>query len=318
MLKAEEYAREIIEKRMGKKAVKIKRFSTGLSHFVFDILADGDFPCVIRIAKPERAKEFVRGLFWHKEIGLLGVRLPQIYEVGEIKGHHFAVYERLQGEDLEKVYSALSAQEKRNIAEEIAETQQKVSALNRSLFEQIYSWKEVLLSIVSRSEREILSHGLCNPKYVNLVRRQIERHEEYIETVEPATFLYDLSVRNVIVDNGKITGIIDVDDVWFGDPLLAIGRGKTILFAMKQDIDFIEYWSESLRLSEREKEMIELYALLYSVRFMGTIGTRLNGNPSMQTNPANARLFENIARSILAGLENRTRHSRVHTSRLRR
>jgi len=95
----------------------------------------------------------------------------------------------------------------------------------------------------------MLSHGLCNPKYIHLVRGQIEKYGEYIDTLKPATFLYDLSVRNVIVDNGKVSGIIDVDDVWFGDPLLAIGRGKTILLAMRQDIDFIEHWCKHLELS---------------------------------------------------------------------
>ncbi|NOY99357.1 MAG: aminoglycoside phosphotransferase family protein [Chloroflexi bacterium] len=299
MLKAEEYAREIVEEKLGKKTARIRQFSTGLSHFVFDVLADDDFSCVIRIARPERTKEFERGIFWHEKIELTGVRLPQILEVGEINGHHFAVYERLKGDDLENVYSSLSAQEKRGIAETVAGIQQRISSLDQGLFERIYSWAEVLRGIVSRSEREILSHGLCNPKYINLVRGQIEKYGEYIETLKPVTFLYDLSVRNVIVDNGKVTGIIDVDDVWFGDPLLAIGRGKTILLAMRQDTDFIEYWCKHLELSAQEMEMVELYALLYCLRFMGTLGTRLNGNPSIQTDPDNARLFESIAENIL-------------------
>ena len=117
MLKAEEYACEIVEDKLGKKTASIRQFPTGLSHFVFDVLADNDFSCVIRIARPDRRKEFERGIVWHEKIELIGVRLPQIFEIGEINGHHFAVSERLKGDDLENVYSSLSAQEKRSIAE---------------------------------------------------------------------------------------------------------------------------------------------------------------------------------------------------------
>lgn len=300
MPETEAYVREIVEKRLGKNAVSIRRFSTGLSHFVFDVLTDDDSTCVIRLARPDRRKEFERGLFWHGKIELTGVRLPKILEFGEINGRYFAVYERLKGDDLENVYSSLSSQEKRNIAEKVAEVQQRVSSLDRGLFAKIYSWEEVLQGVVARSEREMLSHKLCNLKYVDLVRAQLERYGGYIETLSPTAFLYDLSVRNVIIDDGKMIGVIDVDDVWFGDPLLAIGRGKTILLAMQQDTEFIDYWCDYLALTTLEMKVVDLYALLYCLRFMGTIGTRLNGNPSIQTNPDNARLFENIAENILA------------------
>lgn len=304
MLKAKELARQIIEDNLGRKAVEIKQFSTGLSHFVFDVLAKHDFSCVIRIARPERKKEFQRGIFWHQKIENIGIRLPKIFDIGGIKDHPYIVLERLKGDDLENVYASLSTLEKRNIAEKVSGIQQKIALLDPNLFEQIYPWETVLGGIVARSEREILSHGLCHPKYANLVRQQLTNLSEYKANHKPAAFLYDLSVRNVIVDHGKVTGIIDVDDVWYGDPLLAVGRGKTILLAMHQDTIFIEHWCKTLRLSADEMKRVDIYALLYCLRFMGTIGTKLNRNLSIQTDPNNARLFESIADNLLVGLGN--------------
>jgi aminoglycoside phosphotransferase (APT) family kinase protein len=295
----EEFAREITQEILGVKTASIQRFPTGLSHFVFDVSAENGFSCVIRIARPERTQEFERGIKWHAEIESLGVRLPQIYEVGEINDHHFAVYERLMGDDLENLYPSLSAQEVKRIAEEVAEIQRSIQTLDKRLFGRTNSWEEVLRGVISRSEREILWHGLCDPKYIDLILEEIEKHAEDFHTIEPVAFLYDLSVRNVIIFNGNVTGIIDVDDVWYGDPLLAIGRGKTILLAMRQDTDFINHWCAYLELTAQEMRMVELYSLLYCLRFMGTIGTKLNGNASIQTNPENARLFESLADNIL-------------------
>jgi hypothetical protein len=69
---------------------------------------------------------------------------------------------------------------------------------------------------------------------------------------------------------------------------------------MRQDTEFINRWCETIELSAHEARIVELYSLLYCLRFMGTIGTKLNGNASIQTNPENARLFECIADRILS------------------
>jgi len=299
MQNKEELARIIVEEKMGKKALRIKQFPTGLSHFVFDISTENGYSIVIRIARPERTQEFERGIRWHEIIEGVGVQLPKIFEIGEINGHRFAVYERLKGDDLENVYQFLSAQEKKSIAEEVADIQHKISRVDQGHFERIIPWHDFLLMIIARSEREILSHGLCNPKYIDLVREEIEKQTEYFHMFKSVTFLYDLSIRNAIIYKGKVSGIIDVDDVWFGDPLLAIGRGKTILKAMRQDTEFIKHWCEHINLSSQEMKMVELYSLLYCLRFMGSIGTRLNGNASIQTNPENAQLFEKMADEIM-------------------
>lgn len=248
MKNKEEIARIIVERNLGIKASRIRQFPTGLSHFVFDISTGDGFTCVIRIARPKRTHEFVRGIKWHEIIESVGVQLPKIFEIGEIGGHHFAVYERLEGDDLENVYSSLSVPERKKIAEEVAEIQQKISTVSMGHFEIIPPWHDFLQGIVSRSEQEIISYGLCNPKYVDLVCEEIESHAEYFHAVQAEPLLYDLSVRNVIINKERVTGIIDVDDTWCGDPLLAIGRGKTILKAMQQDTEFIKYWCEYIEL----------------------------------------------------------------------
>lgn len=295
---SESLVRQIIQKWVGKEPASARPFPTGLSHFVYDVTTASGIQCVVRLARPERRREFEQGLFWHKALEKCAVPLPEIYHTGEIEQHLFAVYERLSGLDLEIVYPSLSAAAKKNLAEEVAEIQRQIHRLDPHLFAQTYAWPEVIQEIIDRSSREIEAHGLVDGRYATAVQIQREKVSQYLETVEPVPFLYDLNVRNVIVSDGRVSGIIDVDAMWFGDPLLAIGRGKTILLLMAQDTDFITHWCDYLKLSTQQRHIVAFYALLYTLRFMGTMGQALNGNYSIQTDPNNISLLQSIFVSL--------------------
>jgi hypothetical protein len=68
---------------------------------------------------------------------------------------------------------------------------------------------------------------------------------------------------------------------------------------MRQNTDYIEYWSNHWSLSDFEMKLVDLYALLYCVRFMGTLGQKFNGNPSVQTDITNAQHLESITTGLL-------------------
>ncbi len=295
----EAYARQIVETKLNKRVIALQRFTTGLSHYVFDVAADDHVSYVIRIARPERNAQLKRGLYWQAELEKVGILMPEIYQSGEVDGRAYAVYEKLPGLDLETAYPSLTSPEKKEIAHTVAAIQQRIHILDGPLFEKIHPWMDVLQWIVNLSKREMVATGLCDSRYVDQVRQRLQTYAPYFTAVQPQAFLYDLNVRNVIVQNGKVTGIIDVDDMWYGDPLLAIGRGKTILLMMRQDTDFIDHWCDFLNLSPQQLEMVDFYALLYTIRFMGTMGQRLNGNQSIQTDPNVAPLLEKMAHRLL-------------------
>ena len=45
----------------------------------------------------------------------------------------------------------------------------------------------------------------------------VEKYSEYFEKIEPKAFLDDVSNKNLIIHNGDISGIIDLDWMGFGD-----------------------------------------------------------------------------------------------------
>ncbi len=297
---ANRYIDRIFEESLGRRVSQAERFPLGLTHYVFKVVTEDEDTYVVRIARPERRSELEDGLYWQAKLQPLGVPLPRLYQNGEIEGYPYAIYQRLPGADLETVYPDLLPGTRRKIARRVAEIQQTIHTLDDSRFRAAAPWPEMLQRILDRSEREIRQYGRNVLGYVDKVRQTLDRHKAYMAAVRPVAFLYDACVRNVIVHQERVIGVIDVDEVWYGDPLLAVGRGKTILLLMEQETDYITYWTEWLNLSDFQLRIVDLYALLYCVRFMGTLGQRLNGNKSVQTDPTKAGLLEELTRDFLS------------------
>jgi aminoglycoside phosphotransferase (APT) family kinase protein len=299
---------------LGKTAVAVNRFAVGLSHYVYAVATDDGDCFVVRIARPSRKQELQGGLYWHSRLEGLGIPLPRLLGSGEIKGYPFAVYERLRGTDLEEAYSTLSGTDRRRIAQGVAEIQRKAHKLppaagyghalsyDDPCLARHSSWPEVLNGILDRTEREVLHSVSCTARYAAQAREEIARSEPQLSVVAPVAFLYDTNIRNVIVHDAQITGIIDVDEVTFGDPLLSVGFTKTYMLMAGDDTEFVSHWCEWLDCTAEDSRLIELYALVYAVRFMGTLGQKLNGNASRITDPRNMDRLGEIADMLLASL----------------
>jgi hypothetical protein len=80
--------------------------------------------------------------------------------------------------------------------------------------------------------------------------------------------LWDASERNVLIYNGKITGIVDVDELCLGDPFFVIALTSTSLELGKQDTVYTDYWAKLLNLDQKAKKRLAFYKLFYAVAFM--------------------------------------------------
>jgi aminoglycoside phosphotransferase (APT) family kinase protein len=77
----------------------------------------------------------------------------------------------------------------------------------------------VLDANLARSRRLISAAGLFDLGLVDVMRAEVSARREEIDCVEPTPFLHDVTTRNVIVTPaGTFSGIVDVDDLCFGDP----------------------------------------------------------------------------------------------------
>lgn len=282
---------------------QIDKFKTGLINDVYDVLLSDNRRIVARLAHNQNAQYLKDGLYWQGHLEKLAVRLPEIIAFGETSDITYAIMERLPGDDIEEVYPQLSVGAKQTIATELAQIQEKVGRIDLGLFwEEIQPWKNIIERACSRSERDFGRLNLFSTGYVQIIREAFAKIEPELNRLPFIPFLYDTNLKNVIIQNGHISGIIDVDEMWLGDPLLAVGRGKTLLLLREWDLDLYDYWTDCLNLSEQEKYRTELYATLYCIRTMSILGRTYNGNVQIENDISNAKKIEAITRKQMASL----------------
>jgi aminoglycoside phosphotransferase (APT) family kinase protein len=111
---------------------------------------------------------------------------------------------------------------------------------------------------------------------VSRVERSAERLARYLARVRPTALLDDTTTKNVIVNEGRVSGIVDVDLICFGDPLFPVALTRTALVNAGQDQDYVDCWCELLALSAEQHSVLNFYTALFCVDFLGELGHRFN------------------------------------------
>jgi aminoglycoside phosphotransferase (APT) family kinase protein len=112
--------------------------------------------------------------------------------------------------------------------------------------------------------------------YADRTRQLLCSYTSYFSAVGPTPFLDDITTKNVIVHQGRLSGIVDVDQICFGDSLLTIGLTRMALMADSFDLDYIEHWMDLLKLDSQQRRIVNAYTLLFCVVFMSELGERFN------------------------------------------
>src|SRR5262249_43979250 len=77
-------------------------------------------------------------------------------------------------------------------------------------------------------------------------------------------------------DGARLSGIVDVDDLCFGDPLLLVALIRMALLAHARAATYFDCWVEILRPDAEQRAAIDLYTLQFCLDFMSELGTRFN------------------------------------------
>ncbi|HKY69762.1 MAG TPA: phosphotransferase, partial [Gammaproteobacteria bacterium] len=129
-------------------------------------------------------------------------------------------------------------------------------------------WYEFLMQRLQFFEEQVKNNNVFDPEKISNVISIAKNIASDLKTIPATPFLWDASERNVLVHNGKITGIVDVDELCFGDPLFVIALTSTALELEKQDTTYTDYWAELLNLDQKAKKRLAFYKLFYAAAFM--------------------------------------------------
>jgi len=264
--------------------VSIERNLTGIGSYVYTLT----FPSGKFILKISPDRGVIEGSsYWLSRLKDLPIPIPRIVAINADASPAYCVLTFLEGKDLGAVYRALTDSQKKDIARRIFEYQTAVHGIpqaNGFGYLRSYtdsanmkpSWSDVVRSHIQRSEKRIIENGLFSPDYVNRVTGFLPRFLDYFSGIEPRAFFDDTTTKNLLIDDGRVTGIIDLDWICFGDRLYVIALTAMSLLAMDADLAYVEYWKGLERLSADRERALRFYTLVFCLDFMSEKGMRFN------------------------------------------
>ena len=306
-------ARDAVRRLLGTEATVVTRFPTGNHHHVYDVaLADGR-QVVARLSRPEH-RGLVRGaLGWHRLLRPLGVPLPELLasavdpEDGPLP---VMILERFPGTDLQHIYPSLTGAQRSTIAGQIAAVQRivgdlppgrgygyAVSYCDRTLHP---TWAAVIDASLARSRERIAAAGVVDVSHVDRVAQMVERRRSVLGAVPPWAFLDDTTTKNVIVAEGRLSGIVDVDVVCYGDPLYVVALTRMSLLSRAYDMDYVDAWLAALDPAPDREALLrlDLYTVVFCVDFLSELGQRFN---KVGPQPVDPRYIARLS-TVLDGL----------------
>jgi len=279
-------ARDLAAAAVGRVPIEVRRFSTGSHHYVFETTFEDRLPVVVRIAAEHSRAAMAGALKLSRRLRPQGVPLPEV--IAEGVNHRFShlVLERLPGTDLGEVIGGLSDSNLGVIAARVAEAQ-RITSRAASGTRYGYSvepedaphqrWSQVLLDNLARSRRRIAAAKLFDEDVVDAIVKIVSTARAELDAFPPVAFIHDTTTKNVIVTpGGSFSGIVDVDDLCFGDPRYVVALTLASLMAFDGPTHYIDAWMNAA--NYRDDRIFRLYVALFIVDFMSEHGQEFNGN----------------------------------------
>jgi aminoglycoside phosphotransferase (APT) family kinase protein len=279
-------AAEIAARVLGRAPCSVERFKTGARHYVFDVAFQRGPPVVVRLGEPSARAEMAGALYLSRLLRPLGVPLPAVLADDVEAPLPWLMLERLKGIDLGAVAPDLSERQLDRIAAEVASAQ-TIAATTRSAGQYGYAvwaenaphatWSGVLDANLIRSRRRIASAGLFDVGIVDIVQDRVNALRDKLDDIHPTPFLHDTTTKNVIVTyEGSFSGIVDVDDLCFGDPRYPAALTLAAMMAYGGPVGYVSAWLRHA--GQSDNAVFRLYVALFMVDLMSEHGHVFNGN----------------------------------------
>lgn len=284
------------------KPTEIIRNTVGLAGYVYTVVFN-DTKYVIKISDDKNL--IIGSTYWLNKVKDLDIPTPCVIAENLVNAPYYFVMSFIPGKDLGLVYSSLLKSEKKIIAKKIIGFQKKIKKLpmakgfgSLNSYEDseniCFSWEESLLNDINRAEEAIINNGIFSVEYVLKLKQIMPNFKEYFNSIKPEPFLDDITTKNVLINEGKLSGIIDLDWISFGDEVLFLGLVTMALLSMKADIDYADYLKDEMNLNEMQERALKFYVLMFCVIFMSEKGMCFNQAEPMKVSEEEKMLLQEI------------------------
>ena len=293
------------------KPTEIIRNTVGLAGYVYTVVFN-DTKYVIKISDDKNL--IIGSTYWLNKVKDLDIPTPCVIAENLVNAPYYFVMSFIPGKDLGLVYSSLLKSEKKIIAKKIIGFQKEIKKLpmakgfgSLNSYEDseniCSSWEESLLNDINRAEEAIINNGIFSVEYVLKLKKIVPYFKEYFNSIKPVPFLDDITTKNVLIHEGKLSGIIDLDWISFGDEVLFLGLVTMALLSMKADIDYADYLKDEMNLNEMQERALKFYVLMFCVIFMSEKGMCFNQAEPMKVSEEDKMLLQEIFNRYYEELE---------------
>jgi hypothetical protein len=118
-----------------------------------------------------------------------------------------------------------------------------------------------------------------------------------IDAIPPTPFLHDTTIKNVIVTaEGSLSGIVDVDDLCFGDQRYIATLTLAALTAQRGPLQYVSALLQYAGCSD--DRLFRLYVTLFLLDLMAEHAQAFNGNQSPMPPQARTELEQSFNSSL--------------------
>ncbi len=246
------------------------RCAVGQGNYVY-IVELSDRKVVVRCS--EETDAYKDTIYWLERLETLDIPVPRVLGKGMYDGYEYVILTYFEGQDIGIVFTELTAEEKCEIAKTVVEIQNKVARLQMEDIPAHWTWKASFVDdMLARAKERIITNGYFDPEKVERLMKAANELETYFAGIQPLAYLDDISTKNLLIHEGKVSGVIDIDWMGIGDKLTYVAMTNMALLNMGCDTDYVTYLLDAMQVTEEEKRAFAFYTLLYCVDFMGERG----------------------------------------------
>ncbi|WP_258038801.1 phosphotransferase family protein [Streptomyces sp. SM12] len=270
----------------------------GRSHFVFRVeLASGE-RVIARITRADRAECFTGFAYWRRQLAGVGVPVPRVLSMdltGMVLPWPVMFLEQVPGDDLCNVYADLTAAEKRGVADDLMDIHRSVRGLPSGPgFGGVAHyddgrchprWSHVMEEYFTGALEHLTSEQR-QTQAVTCIRTALRGLGPELDRVEPLPYLIDATHQNVLVHGGRVSAIVDLDELGFGDALYPLGAARAGLLTRGPEAGCIEQVAAPLCADDPvRRRVFDLYSAIAALKMLAHSPLSVAGPP-----PADSRL----------------------------
>jgi aminoglycoside phosphotransferase (APT) family kinase protein len=258
----------------------VVKLEHGSMAFIYEIIA-GESSFIFKAYPVSRQSVAKKEFDVLKQAGQSPVKIPKLIANGVTDDFSYIIYEKIPGESLN--FGLLGDKNKQIISQQIADNLFQISKIpfrsegfgSLTEDEPAYdSWKDFLIKNIASGLENLEKFDSGHTFPLNVIERFMYDFLNSYKENSCGLVWSDFSQENIIVADNNLTGFIDFEGCFYGDPMLSLGY----LYAKEGDSEFFRYIKAAMKsLIEIPNSTVYFYALLRLLRISKYLSEPLPG-----------------------------------------